>query len=917
MRIRSLTFRGVGPYRDRQHVDFDQLGDSGLYLINGPTGSGKSTIIDCICFALYGRLAGEEADLSRMRSDFAGPTEPTEVDLVFETAAGTFRVIRSPEYRRAKERGSGETVSKATCRLFRVLPDGQEETIATGVSSATKELRDVVGLDHGQFVQTVVLPQGQFATFLYSGTEERTEILKRIFNTRLYEQVAEILKEDAKAAAAARVAATDLLLAEIRQLAVVVGLGDEVRDRLLELATSQLDTDLTGALDALVPELTTDVEAATGLARTADEVLQQADAARAQATAETDAEQAVAQARAAAERAQAAVARAREPLGPLTGLAAELSIALDAATEPGTWRQRATTAATVAGALQAMVGLEREVLAWPEQEAQERAAIAELRRQEADDRARQSELPALIDAQQAIADTRPTMAEGTQAAERLAELDAVRRQYAQLDEQEQQLPGLDAAVQADLAAVTTADAEYQATSRAYRDGIAADLAQHLEPEQPCPVCGATDHPQPAQHAGTAVTYDDVEEARTQAGNLQAVLERSRLAAESVRDAVARLQAEIPVSRDDLTAALEALARDQEALAARGRSADAAEQALTTLRAEAQQVADRIAASGIDIATRESALDTRAASMRADAEQVATARGSSPSVAARHADAQALERALGALADALTGLETALGTQASAEAALAAHPAREGFGDVAAAQAAWVEADAARLAAEGVRSAAESRLGHLRAGIAAIGRLCDERVAVIASSADLLDLAGLFTAGRGSDVGLHVYVLQTLFDTVMESANLRFESLLNGRYRLVPAPEGTGDQRSRQGLGVSVEDRLTGTTRSAKSLSGGETFCASLALALGLSDVVRMTAGGIEIGSLFIDEGFGSLDNDQLDEVMVMLGHLSSGGRRVGVISHVDSMKSTITERIDVTPVGDDRPTSLTVSWMTQ
>jgi exonuclease SbcC len=150
---------------------------------------------------------------------------------------------------------------------------------------------------------------------------------------------------------------------------------------------------------------------------------------------------------------------------------------------------------------------------------------------------------------------------------------------------------------------------------------------------------------------------------------------------------------------------------------------------------------------------------------------------------------------------------------------------------------------------------------------------------------------------------------------MDAANRRFESLLNGRYLLVPDPEADGDGRTHQGLGVLVEDRLTGRTRSARSLSGGETFCASLALALGLSDVVRTNAGGIEIDSLFIDEGFGSLDNDQLDEVMVMLGHLSSGGRRVGVISHVDSMKASITERIDVTPVGENRPTSLTVSWM--
>jgi exonuclease SbcC len=132
---------------------------------------------------------------------------------------------------------------------------------------------------------------------------------------------------------------------------------------------------------------------------------------------------------------------------------------------------------------------------------------------------------------------------------------------------------------------------------------------------------------------------------------------------------------------------------------------------------------------------------------------------------------------------------------------------------------------------------------------------------------------------------------------------------------VPSAVESGDQRSLQGLGVSVEDRLTGKTRPAKTLSGGETFCASLALALGLSDVVRMNAGGVEINSLFIDEGFGSLDADQLDEVMLMLGHLSSNGRRVGLITHVDSMKSAITERIDVVPASSTSPARVDVTWM--
>jgi exonuclease SbcC len=197
----------------------------------------------------------------------------------------------------------------------------------------------------------------------------------------------------------------------------------------------------------------------------------------------------------------------------------------------------------------------------------------------------------------------------------------------------------------------------------------------------------------------------------------------------------------------------------------------------------------------------------------------------------------------------------------------------------------------------------------------IEKVCDQRAALVARNEDLFHVSDVINAGRGTDYGLHIYVLRAMFDTVMALANQRFQSLLNGRFRLVTADDSGDDKRKRLGLGVAVEDALTGKVRSAKSLSGGETFCASLALALGLSDAVRMNAGGIQIDSLFIDEGFGSLDRDQLDEVMSMLNHLSANGRRVGLISHVDSMKESIVERIDVHPARKDQPTSLSVSWM--
>ena len=916
MRIRSLRFRGVGPYRDEQVIDFDQLGGSGLYLINGPTGSGKSTIIDCITFALYGRLAADDADMSRMRSDFARPTEPTEVDLVFETAAGTFRVIRTPEYLRAKQRGSGVTKAHATCHVFRVGPHGDETQIADNVGSAAAEVARVVGLTRAQFVQTVVLPQGQFAKFLYSGTADRAAILKQIFNTRVYERVAEILKDDAKAAADAAAQATEAITVEIRQLAALTGLDDGVRDALLSHAAQRLDPQLLAALEGLEPAFAAALADAERALAEAREAVDAADAARDRARAEADAVAAVdATARELAAAAEAVVA-ARAPVESATALADEVGIAVDDASDVDTWRARASRADVLVGTLQGLVAAEDDVLAWPHEEQRARTEIGELRAREAEDRDRLAALPGLLAAQQAVADARPTLAEGAAVTTRRGELAEVARQLSALDTELEALPALESRVDGLLARSTEADRSLELAGRAYREGIAAELAQHLQAGLPCPVCGATEHPVPAGHDAEPVTFERVEELRIEATDARAALEAARTSMLQARQRADDLRAALPMSREELTAELERIDAEAAVLSDRADAADAADTALGELRTEQQAISDRLAGYGADIAAREAALDERAAAVASRTEEVSRARGTAPSVRDRMTAVQGLGSALATLADRLAAMATATDAHERAMVALASLPEREGFSDVAGAIAAWAAADEHRLEADRARTEAHDRHARLQSGTAQVRMLCQARAEQVTAGADLVELARMFAAGTGRDIGLHVYVLQSLFETVMDAANRRFESLLNGRYLLVPDPEADGDGRTHQGLGVLVEDRLTGRTRSARSLSGGETFCASLALALGLSDVVRTNAGGIEIDSLFIDEGFGSLDSDQLDEVMVMLGHLSSGGRRVGVISHVDSMKSSITERIDVTPVAEDRPTTLTVSWMT-
>lgn len=915
MRIRTLAFRGIGPYRDVQSIDFDQLGASGLYLINGPTGAGKSTIIDAITFALYGKLSSAEADESRLRSDFAGPTDPTEVDLTFDTAAGTFRVIRSPKYLRAAKRGSGTTEEKGGCHVFRVHPDGREETIAEAKGAADAELARLIGLTREQFVQTVVLPQGQFATFLYSDTKDRAEILKRIFNTQLFERVVEILKADAAQAQAASAATTHEIRSEMATLATLIDLDADEVAALQELATQSLDEALLANLESRAPALQEQAAAAGERAQALRAAMATADDARTLARDEAAADSAVASAQATWENALLAVTESRASLDLMSTLAESLHVPLDDATEAEIWRTRQSTVDGHLGALAALASDECTLTSWPQEKAAAEQELQGLREAQAIDTDRLAELPDLIDARQHISAARPTLHEIASVSDRRAAVTAAQTILRDLTSEEQAAVEWEAKAATALAAADRADREYEAASRGYREAIAAHLSSELSPGTPCPVCGAAEHPAPAQHAGTPVSAEDVEGVREAAREAHVVLSRMTTALDECRQRISTLRDSLRCEPDRLTDEDMAVSVLESELRSRSESAERAEADLEELRREQQDLLTRTGTYASALAEKSAELATRAQQIQQMETRVLDARGDFPTIEERRIASTSLSAALADMARCCDERARAHAAVSKAETARAAWPEREGFADVDAAQSAWEECQAAFLLADQERRDAEARLQHLRQRITTITELITARATTVAESRDLVLLADLFSSGRGRDIGLHIYVLKSLFANVMESANRRFETLLNGRYRLVPAQDDEGDGRSLQGLGVSVEDRLTGRVRPARSLSGGETFCASLALALGLSDVVRMTAGGIEINSLFIDEGFGSLDGDQLDEVMVMLGHLSSGGRRVGVISHVDSMKSTITERIDITPATETRPAFLQVSWM--
>ena len=178
MRPLNLTMSAFGPYAGRTTVDFSVLGTSGLYLITGDTGAGKTTIFDAITYALYGEASGESRESSMLRSKYAAPETPTFVELTFLNGGKTYTVRRNPEYTRPKTRGTGTTVQKADAEL--TMPDGRIITKARDVTAA---VTDIVGVDREQFARIAMIAQGEFRKLLLAQTDERKAIFRQIFHT--------------------------------------------------------------------------------------------------------------------------------------------------------------------------------------------------------------------------------------------------------------------------------------------------------------------------------------------------------------------------------------------------------------------------------------------------------------------------------------------------------------------------------------------------------------------------------------------------------------------------------------------------------------------------------------------------------------------------------------------------------------
>ena len=1010
MRIHRMRLEGLGPYAQAQDVDFDRLNAGGLFLLDGPTGAGKSTVLAALCFALYGTVPGGRSAESLVTTLREPGAVIPEVQVEFTVQGRRFEVVRSPKHERPRRRRSaagGATVTTQATVSLRERVDGEWTAPLTRADEVGQQIAAVLHLDAEQFMQVVLLPQGQFAQFLTAKSDERRVLLRRLFGTQRFDGVEEHLRVETARLDTAVAVDADVARTARAQLAEALheALGPDwhapepspdTDDRLLALAAERAGrahedarADLATARAAeqrarvTARELETrgrDLAAAELWASRRRDHDAEAETAAARRRA-VDAHERAGRVLAAAQRATAAADAAGTASETVTEALAHVEDEPTAAA----WlaAARADGAADAPASRQALGEAERAAEAVA-RAVQDRARMGELEQEAAAAAERRAEIgrdrAALVESrperEAAVAAHRAAVERGT---ERLGAREAVDRAVSEAAARRTAAEAAAArAVEAETAARAHREAQERRREAAERhvgllraryEQAASELAERLVPGEPCAVCGSPEHPAPAATADTTVTEADVrdaEQARTAADRaatdaetaLRAAEQTLRtareaaagLAPEAAREALERAEAE----RAALDQAAKDLAADRRRLTAAEKTLAGADETAAALAAEDGRLAEAAA--------------HRAARLTELRDAVEAARGDAETLDARRDQVTAARRVLAALAAAQDEDARARAVADETGQALTATLAEQRFDDVDAARAARLEeteaaartaavqewhAERARLAeleasepvrrgralaeagveppteeqtraaaealaaAEAASSSRATAVGRLDSLVATVRRQSAALTEVLERSAGLIAehtrVRGLLDLVRGGGenllkMPLTSYVLAGRLEEVAAAATERLLAMTDQRYSIEYSDAVGG--RGNKGLELVIRDHYVDETRHPATLSGGETFMASLALALGLADTVQAEAGGIELDTLFVDEGFGSLDADTLDDVLDVVDTLRTGGRTVGLVSHVERMRQEIGVRLEVRK--DRRGSSLAV-----
>jgi DNA repair protein SbcC/Rad50 len=977
MRLHHLSITAFGPFVDTAEADFDALSGAGLFLLSGATGSGKSSVLDAVCFALYAAVPGGRQDAGRLRSDQAPPFLSPQVSLEVSLSGRRFRILRSPAWERPKKRGSGTTREQARVTVSERV-DGDWVHLTSRLDEAGDLLSGLLGMNLDQFCQVALLPQGHFQAFLRARPDERQRLLARLFRTGRFERVEAWLRDRRLAlrrASDAHAQTVGDLVSRVSESA-----RRPVPDDLSVLTAAADDAvacwahDMRDEATACHHALAAEVDAAALCEEQARQIATAArelDAARSRvvAAAETIERLDRRQEAHAADVERLEQARRAAGVRPLARLVDERQGRLQVAET----RAISSLASAASGgfdvddlsaeilhltdelaSLTSLLPAERRLAELRDQEAAHGEQLRILAREGELASAEVESLTALVLELESAVEAADTAVRDLPAAE--SAVAGFRSAVAAHTSLEGLLVDRDAAeAQHATARAQLVDLREELLELRERRiaGMAAELAGGLAVGDDCPVCGSTDHPHPARAIETHPDALAERAAQRAVDDAQAVELALQLRVRELDAALTAARAEAGDSdAARLAVELETAEQTLGELRTSADSQDPVRRRLNETRARAAGLADGATRRQVrvtELATSRGHLQEQAAELEA---RVSAARGEHPELGPVVDELSARRDELRSVQADVTAREAAYAAHVEAETALGRAALEAGFASPG-------EAVDAELSAEALAKLEARVLDHRTALVAArqvleepdawdlltapapevdvldaaaraaaetlerfrtadeVARRTHQRVCGLVDELDtalaewlpvreslaLATAVSAFAEGKAPDnqlqMRLSAYVLAFRLSQVVTAANARLAGMSDQRYSLEHVGRrGAGETRG--GLSLVVRDDWSGESRDPATLSGGETFVVSLALALGLADVVAHEAGGADLQTLFVDEGFGSLDAETLDDVLDILDSLRENGRAVGVVSHVAEMRDRIPTQLVVT-----------------
>lgn len=909
MRPLKLTISAFGPYAGKQVLDLEKLGESGLYLITGTTGAGKTSIFDAITYALYDRPSGDIRDDSMLRSKYADAETETFVELEFLCKDKLYRVRRNPEYMRPKSRGEG--VTKALARAELHYPDGR--VVDKSKKEVTNAIAEIIGLEKEQFLKIAMIAQGQFREILLTNTDKRKELFRQIFKTHKFEALQNRIKEDAslmdkefeRVREAILTHAKSISCAEENAeypLVLSAKKGEVSTQETIELLERLLETDKAEnkELEKEIFELNAYMGGVIAKITTAKEYEKNLENYRNKTQELPNYISAVSTAKKAFDEANAKQPLAEEISKKITVLGQELPL----------YAEWDTLQRTIKNLAKEIEDTQREKEGLLERITAQNEKINGLKAKQkalenaGENRAKlENEESKLFDEQKKINALKSDMLRHYEIRTDLAEK---QEEYKKSQARAEQL-----------------NAEYNQLNKRFLDGQAGIMASELEEGAPCPVCGSVHHPSLAKKSGDVPTEAQLKTAKEQA-------ERASKEAESRSKECASYQGELKNLHTSVEAQIQTLFEGETVKTAGA----CIKSRLVAIQESLQSVKDKIriekqnATEKEELATCVPNEENRLKEMEEKAQncalKISEATANKKNAEAQSAtlktklsypsfieandglralknQKQAIENEIQIATDELQRKKDALGALQAEISTLEEVTKKANDIDLQAEERAQMELEAHRKTLTENKEKVVARMQAnqtCKANIEASAKDSRELEIKVRWLNTLSKTANGNLSGQ-EKISFETYVQMSYFDRILRRANIRLQKMTGAQYDLIRREDPLNQQRGQVGLDIDVLDHYNGTTRPVNSLSGGEQFKASLALALGLADEIQASAGGVRLDTMFVDEGFGSLDGESLQLAIATLQDLTEGNRLVGIISHVDELKNRIDKQIVV------------------